>query len=187
MKEKHRFIRKFIPDRCVTSVFEIEYDRLYEEGKRFLLLDVDNTLISYEDRLPSNDLLDLRKLWEKIGFSIYLISNNNGRRIAAFAMAFEAEGFVGSAKKPLKIGFKKSLRQMNCVEKKEVVVIGDQLMTDVFGAKRMGLDCILVKPLMQKTEKWFTKINRCLERKVLNKMKDSFPESYREIIHLKRD
>jgi HAD superfamily phosphatase (TIGR01668 family) len=185
LKKKKSFYEKFIPTSCANTVFDIDYEALYRAGKRYILTDVDNTLISYQETLPDEATLSLRKELSRIGYSVYVISNNHGKRIANFAMAFDAYGYVSSAHKPLKFGFKRSLKQMGNPRKREVLVIGDQLMTDVFGARRMGLDVILVKPLKLKTEKWFTKINRKLENKVLRELKNINSQKYQEIMELK--
>jgi predicted HAD superfamily phosphohydrolase YqeG len=58
-------------------------------------------------------------------------------------------------------------------------------MTDVYGAKRSGLDIILVQPVKIKTEKWYTKVNRFLEKKVLNRIKNINHEMYEKIIAMK--
>jgi len=46
-------------------------------------------------------------------------------------------------------------------------LIGDQFMTDVLGGKRRGYRVIVVDAILRKTEKWFTRINRKLEERVL--------------------
>lgn len=174
-----------IPTSCANTVFDIDYETLYSKGKRYILTDVDNTLITYQETLPSEELLQLRKRLSQIGFEVHVISNNHGNRITNFALAFEAKSYVSSAHKPLKWGFKKSLKKMGYPKKSEVIVIGDQLMTDVFGATRVGLDVILVKPLKLKTEKWYTKMNRRLEQHALKGIKTINSEAYVEIMNLK--
>jgi len=185
MKEKNKFYRKFIPNQCANTIFDIDFDQLYENGKRYILTDVDNTLISYQESLPDEQTLTLRKQLASKGFFVYVISNNNGKRIAEFALAFDALGYVSWAHKPLKRGFKKSLKQMGKPDLSKVIAIGDQLMTDVFGANRMGIDVILVRPIKLKTEKWVTKLNRKMENKVLSKIKELDEDAYAKIINLK--
>jgi predicted HAD superfamily phosphohydrolase YqeG len=65
--------------------------------------------------------------------------------------------------------------------KNEIIAVGDQLMTDVLGGNRFGIDVILVKPLKKKSEKWYTKLNRFNERQVLNSLKRHYPEVYQKI------
>lgn len=51
----------------------------------------------------------------------------------------------------------------------EIACIGDQLLTDVFGANHLGLLSILVNPISN-TDLFVTKINRFFERKILKKL-----------------
>lgn len=48
-------------------------------------------------------------------------------------------------------------------------MIGDQLLTDIVCANKIGVTNILVKSISRKTERWYTRINRLREEKVLKK------------------
>ena len=61
------------------------------------------------------------------------------------------------------------------------MIIGDQLMTDIYCANRFHAYSILVNPLMKKTEKWYTKMNRKTEVKMLEKIKTKYPEKFNEL------
>lgn len=183
-KEAKMGYQNFIPNYVYRSVFDIDFKKLYDSGKKIILTDVDNTLISYEEFGPSEQLLLLNQELTKMGFTIYLISNNHAPRLEKFSEKFTNKGYIASARKPLKSGFKRAIRLINRPIS-EIIVIGDQLMTDVYGAKRSGLDIILVQPVKIKTEKWYTKINRFLEKKVLNRIKNINHEMYEKIIAMK--
>lgn len=77
--------------------------------------------------------------------------------------------FIFEARKPLTRAFQQALHDMK-LKKEEVVVIGDQLLTDVFGGNRIGLHTILVVPVAQ-TDGFFTRVNRNIERRILNVMR----------------
>ncbi|MFP4077797.1 MAG: YqeG family HAD IIIA-type phosphatase [Candidatus Izemoplasmataceae bacterium] len=176
----HHFLktRHFIPKCHVPKIEDADFDFFYKEGKRLLLIDIDNTLIPYDISLPDDALKAFFEDLKKRGFEIVLVSNNGRRRIKPFADALGLPA-VWHAKKPLKCGFKKALRlKVNRFEKHQVLVIGDQIMTDVFGAKRAGLDVCLVRPLKRKSEKWFTKLNRTIEKKMLAKIAKKYPDTY---------
>ena len=51
----------------------------------------------------------------------------------------------------------------------EVAIIGDQLVTDIYGGNRVGITTVLVNP-MSDIDMPFTKIHRYIERKEINKM-----------------
>jgi predicted HAD superfamily phosphohydrolase YqeG len=80
--------------------------------------------------------------------------------------------------KPLKIGFKKALSILSITDKSKVLVIGDQVMTDVLGSKRMGLKVHLVDAIKRNNEKWFTRLNRRFENRMLNQIKKKNGEAY---------
>ena len=82
-------------------------------------------------------------------------------------------------KKPLKFGFNKALKKAQS-NKSETVLIGDQLMTDVFGAHRFGITAILVKSVKRKSDRKITQMNRKIERFVLKKIKKRYPSLYEE-------
>ncbi len=171
-------IKKFIPTRHVPKIEDADFDFFYKEGKRLLLIDIDNTLIPYDKALPDDELYALFEELLQKGFEIVLVSNNGKKRIKPFAEALGLPA-VWHAKKPLKTGFKKALRiKLRRFEGNQVLVIGDQIMTDVYGARRTGLDVCLVHPLKPKTEKWFTKINRSMEQKILAKIAKKYPDTY---------
>ena len=56
------------------------------------------------------------------------------------------------------------------LQAEEVVVIGDQLLTDVLGGNRVGLHTILVVPVAQ-TDGLVTRFNRKIERRIMKNMK----------------
>ena len=52
----------------------------------------------------------------------------------------------------------------------EITAIGDQLLTDIYGANRVGITSILINPIGEQ-EKWCTKINRFFEGFVYRKLR----------------
>ncbi|MDD3999487.1 MAG: YqeG family HAD IIIA-type phosphatase [Bacilli bacterium] len=171
---------KFIPYDCYQDVFSINYNKLYESGKRIILMDIDNTLIPYDIKLPSLEIKAFIDSLKKIGFEIILISNNNKKRVQTFSEPLGLN-YINNALKPFGRGYRKAVKLVSPYTKKEIIAVGDQIMTDVLGANRHGVEVILVKPLKKQTEKWYTKVNRRQERKVLEKIKHYYPEEYRKI------
>ena len=65
-------------------------------------------------------------------------------------------------------------------EKDQVVMVGDQLMTDIRAAHRAGIRSILVKPLVQH-DSIKTQINRARERHVMRKITEKYgPITYKK-------
>ena len=162
--------KNIIPDDYVSSIFDIDYNKLYSNGKRLILTDLDNTLISYKATEPTDELYKWKSELEGMGFEIIIGSNSGKKRVKHFANMLGIK-YVNLSTKPLKRGFKKALKIASTKYKKEeVVVLGDQLLTDVYGAKRMKLSMVLVKAIDNKTERLVTKHNRKNEDKMLKKV-----------------
>ena len=173
--------KKFIPNEFHDSFFDIDFKKLYDDGLRLILSDLDNTLISYDDIKPTKRILDKFEELTKMGFEVIVISNNVPSRIDVFLEGLDYKG-VGNARKPFLFGLRKSLRLASKhYSHKETVIIGDQLMTDVYCANRFNSYSILVNPLARKTEKWFTKINRKIEVKMLEKIKRNYFDEYKKL------
>ena len=184
----HKFLKteKFIPNEFHDTFFDIDFNELYQKGYRVILTDLDNTLITYEEFVPTDKILNKLDSLRKIGFEIFIISNNHPPRIEKFLEGTDYLG-IGNARKPLISGIRRALK----LSKREyfldeIAIIGDQLMTDIYGANRYGAYSILVNPLKRKTEKWYTKLNRKIEVKMLEKIKKKNNEKYNELNLSKR-
>ncbi len=172
--------KRFYPDDYKKTIFDIDYAWLQSEGIRLLLLDVDNTLASYADSVLNEQVVALFRDVKQLGISVVLLSNNHSQRVRHFAEILQVP-HVPSSRKPCKAGFKRALRLFPDTPKEAVAVIGDQFMTDVLGAKRMGLYVIVVDAIDRSKERWYTRINRMMERHVLNMIKKKNPDLYNKL------
>lgn len=139
----------FFPDEYVVSTYVIPFEKLYEEGYRGLIFDIDNTLV------PHGAPADIRaiKLFNRlkgIGFDCCLLSNNQIERVEMFNRDVKVH-YICDAHKPSTKNYEKAMEIMK-TNKSNTIFIGDQLFTDVWGAKRTGLRNILVKPIHPKEE-----------------------------------
>ena len=82
-------LKRFYPDYRAASVYDIDFDRLYREGVRGLLFDIDNTLVPHGAPADSRAVGLFARLRE-IGFHTCLISNNQPPRIIPFAKAVQS-------------------------------------------------------------------------------------------------
>ncbi|QMS85622.1 YqeG family HAD IIIA-type phosphatase [Candidatus Xianfuyuplasma coldseepsis] len=171
---------RFIPNEFHHSFFDINFQLLYDKGFRYIITDLDNTLISYDESQPTETIKNTFIKLQEMGFTLVLLSNNHTERINTFCHELHVDGFA-NAKKPFRYGFQKALRSMDGATKDKTVIIGDQLMTDIWGANRFGSYSILVNPLKRKTEKWYTKMNRKLEAKMLQRIQHKHPSIYQSL------
>ena len=173
-------VKKYIPRICAETVYDIDYDKLYSEGKRFILFDLDNTLLPYDVAYADEKLKTFFVKLQDMGFKVIIFSNNSGKRVSIFCDDVNLE-YITSAKKPLKTGFKKAMKLINCRNKSEMIAVGDQLLTDILGANRFGIDCALVKTIKKSSQKWYTRLNRLSEKSVLKRVKKYDSLKYSEI------
>ena len=153
-------LEKFYPDRIENSTYEIDFNELYRSGKRGIIFDIDNTLVpdgANSDERSEKLFRDL----SDIGFKTCLISNNDEERVKRFNKNI-GTFYVFKAGKPSAKGYVEGMKKMG-TSKKQTIFIGDQLFTDVWGAKRLGMDNICVKPI-DKHEEIQIILKRKLER-----------------------
>ena len=154
---------RFFPDECVASTYVIPFEKLYEEGYRGVIFDIDNTLVPHG--APADERA--RKLFERlgqIGFATCLISNNQKPRVDMFNREIGTK-YICNAHKPSTKNYIRAMEIMG-TDRGTTLFVGDQLFTDVWGAKRAGIHNILVKPIHPKEEIQIV-LKRYLERVVL--------------------
>lgn len=154
---------RFFPDNTVESTYVINYERLYKQGYRGILFDIDNTLVEH-GRKANAEARALFDRLKEIGFECCLISNNKMKRVHGFNESIGVHT-VFNAHKPAKKGYYYAMELMN-TRPENTVFVGDQLFTDIFGAKRIGLKNYLVKPINKK-EEFQIVLKRILEKIVL--------------------
>jgi len=154
-----------IPSEFVRSVFHITPELLVEKGIKAIITDLDNTLVEWDRPDATPKLIEWFASIKAAGIQVTIVSNNNELRVKSFADPLGIP-FIFKARKPLGKAFLKALSIMS-VKREEVVVIGDQLLTDVFGGNRLKLHTILVIPVA-KSDGFVTKFNRIVERRIFS-------------------
>ncbi|MDI2588190.1 MULTISPECIES: YqeG family HAD IIIA-type phosphatase [unclassified Psychrobacillus] len=155
----------FIPSEFVRSIFHITPEFLKEKGVKAVITDLDNTLVEWDRPNATPKLIEWFTSMKAAGIQVTIVSNNNELRVKSFAEPLEIP-FISKARKPLGKAFKQAVNKMN-VNREEVVVIGDQLLTDVFGGNRQKLHTILVIPVAN-SDGFVTKFNRIVERRIFS-------------------
>ena len=156
-------LEKFYPDVYLDSTYAIDFKDWYDKGYRAVLFDIDNTLVPHgapADERAKKFFADLRTL----GMKYCLISNNQLPRVKPFADEVQAY-FIENAHKPSVKGYRLAMEKMG-TNTENTLFVGDQLFTDVYGARRAGLKSILVKPIHPKEEIQIV-LKRYLEKIVL--------------------
>ena len=160
-------MENFIPDIYQKNIYDIDYQKLKKQGIKCLLFDLDNTLVPVKESVPSENVKDLFMYLEK-NFKVIILSNSGKKRLIPFKEGLNVD-VAASAHTPSK---KKYLKIMNLYKFKEyeIAAIGDQLLTDIYGANRVGVTSILINPIGD-YEKIWTKVNRFIEKFIYRKLK----------------
>lgn len=135
-----------LPDRCCRTIFDLEPQALAQAGVRLLLADLDNTLVAYGVPTAPPEVRAWRQALADCGVTLFILSNN---RSATRAKVFAEDlgvPFLGHAGKPKPAAFHWAMAQQDCTPG-QTAMVGDQIFTDILGARRVGVTAILVEPI----------------------------------------
>ena len=136
---------KFVPDIYQKSIYTINYNKLKTSGIKCIIFDLDNTISPVT---MSNSTKRLKNLFFKLktmGFKCIILSNSGKKRVEPFKNELALDSGY-SSRKPNNKKYIKIMNSYNFVPN-EIAAVGDQLLTDVYGANKMGFTSILVNPL----------------------------------------
>ena len=139
-------------------------DFLIANGIRALILDIDNTLAPYEEPDPNERVLAWFSALKEAGIVAAFVSNNDFERVSRFNRKIGIPMYP-KGKKPLKKYMRRAIDSLG-VSPHETAIMGDQIFTDVWAGRNVGIRCIVVPPIKDKTD-FFTKFKRVLERPIL--------------------
>ena len=155
--------KNFYADAYFENITCVSPSYLKEKGIRGIILDIDNTLIGHDVPIPDEKVLSHLRLFESEGLKLCVVSNNSYDRVKNFSEKIGVSYFVHKALKPRAYGYDLASAEMG-LPKSEIAAIGDQIFTDVWGAKRAGCFAILTKPLHKGGEGFFIAVKRILEK-----------------------
>ena len=159
--------KSFYPDCYMNSTYEIDFDAYYEKGYRGIIFDIDNTLVPHGAPADERSKALFAHLKE-LGYKVVLLSNNKEPRVKMFNDVVKVS-YIFKAGKPLVKNYWKAMEMMG-PNKDNTIFVGDQLFTDVWGAKRTGIHNVLVQPIDKKEEIQIV-LKRYLEKIVLKSYK----------------
>jgi len=170
IKGKRRLnVEKFKPTYMISSVEKIPFVLLERDNIKGLIFDVDNTIAAMGKGITEGSYKWIKEAKE-LGYKICILSNSiNIKKVRKIMTDLDVLGLC-FAKKPNTNGFEMALNLLD-LKKDEVVMVGDQIFTDVLGANKFGIKSILVNPISKK-EGIFTLVKRPFEKIVLNKLKE---------------
>ena len=153
----------FKPKIYQKNIFDINYKDLKEQGIKCLIYDLDNTLglISHKS-CPEETKQLINKL--KKDFIVVISSNNTKKRLKPYLEELGIDGVAWSMKPSIRglIRIKAKYK----LKKKEMCIIGDQIVTDILAGNRYHIKTVLVDPLGEKDLK-ITGLNRKIETRIV--------------------
>lgn len=156
-------VERFRADHHAEALPDVSLDRLAALGIRGIVVDLDNTVCAYRQPELAPGVAEWVAAARARGFALVLVSNNFSERVASVGAKLGIP-VVPNALKPLPFAFLRALALLR-TPRRATVVIGDQLFTDVLGAKVLGLHTVLTKPLVA-VDFPLTRVLRFLERTI---------------------
>lgn len=153
----------FRPTWMLESIYDLTPKEIREHDIQLILTDLDNTLIAWNNPNGTPQLREWLALMDEAQIPVVVVTNNSAKR-AARALKELQLPFISRALKPLNRGINIAKKEYR-VNSSQIVLVGDQLLTDVAAANNARIKSILVKPLVN-TDAWNTKVNRAVEKSV---------------------
>ena len=151
----------FRPKYTIDTIYHLDTDKLQEMDVKAVFSDLDNTLLAWNKFETAKEMDKLNQRLAKAGIRLVVISNNNAERVGKVLDPYHIS-FVAKARKPLPFAITKERERLG-LKKTQVMMVGDQLITDMQAGNLAGVQTVLVKPLVE-TDKWNTRINRFFEK-----------------------
>ena len=140
----------FYPSKMEESSYVIPYENWKKMGIQGIVYDIDNTLVPHG--APADErAIRLFEHLRGLGLKTCLLSNNKEPRVKSFAQQVKCP-YIYKGGKPGAKGYKKAMETMG-TDVKNTLFVGDQLFTDIWGANRLGIQTVLVRPINPKEEK----------------------------------
>lgn len=136
--------KKIKPDlnlKDIKDLTETEIDKLKQLGIDGIILDVDNTIRRNMQQIPNCNKEWIEVLKSKM--KVIVVSNGKDEKIEEYFRQNQIE-YIGFARKPLKTNFLKACEKIQ-LDPKRVLVIGDSVISDIYGGKRNNMKTALVK------------------------------------------
>ena len=162
------FEKTLMPDEMYDRFDLVTPEHLKSLGIKYIFSDIDNTLATYDDPTPPENVLNWIKLMNENGIKIAFVSNNKEERVSLFNREL---GFVAYSKahKPLTGKLKQAMRDFGATRENSLL-LGDQLLTDCAAGNRAGMYVIIVPPIKDVLTPFF-KFKRKLEIPYIEKFK----------------
>ena len=156
-------MKRFRPDYYCKSIFDIPISFYKKLNIKYIFSDLDNTLDKYDILIPSKRVMELKTKLLEAGIVLCITSNNRAERKDIYCKRLGVRG-IFSCRKPGKKKILSFIEMLN-IKKEEVIIVGDQILTDVGCGKSADIKVCLTDPITDK-DQWTTKFNRLIDRPI---------------------
>lgn len=152
----------FLPDLYVKSLAYVDFTMLYKQGIRLALLDIDNTLSKHGSIVGGDYAKEQIERVRNAGIECMIISNARSKRAQTFADSIGID-LIPKARKPSRRGIRTAMQRHPELERTQITVIGDQILTDILAGNRAKVFTILLDPISDE-ESFQVRLKRPFER-----------------------
>ena len=131
-----------LPTIIVDALTDLTPQMLADRGVELLMLDFDNTIVPYTTNKPTDAMAQWLKMMASSKIGICVVSNSKNDRVKLFCEKYGID-CITRAKKPFSTGICRCLNRYG-IAAEHCALAGDQIFTDVLGARSCGLQAILV-------------------------------------------
>lgn len=161
-------MKKYIPYAYSESLFEINPDFFKKIGIKYVICDLDNTLDSHKQQIPSERTQKYLELLKNNNLIPVVISNNSKKRVDTYCESLNLL-YISRAGKPFTKNTRKFLEDNN-INRDECIMVGDQLMTDIKCANKIGIKSILTENVVN-SDQLVTKRNKLFDKPKRNRLR----------------
>lgn len=162
------FEKYLMPDLMLSRFSDLTPETVKGFNAKVILSDIDNTLVTYDDPVPTKEVLEWLKNMNDNGITVAFVSNNSAERVDKFCENTDIV-HVSDAGKPKTKSLKAACKMLG-VNKSEAMLFGDQLLTDCWAGKSFGIPAVIVPPIKDKLNLFF-RFKRFIEKPYVKKYK----------------
>lgn len=147
MKTSFSYLNYLRPNLYLKSIQDINIYALKRSGIKYVFCDLDNTLVPHFTKLPNSLSINFINELRQNDIKVIICSNNSKKRVEQFCNHVNVDDFIYNCQKPFAHKIKKIMKKYD-IHPEDALVIGDQFITDVWVANRLGFKSILVLPII---------------------------------------
>ena len=155
-------MKYFKPDMEIHHFTDLTSDWLRTNNVKIIFSDLDSTLTIHDRQHDDHELEEWIKMLKENDIILAIVSNNSQGRVDRFVQPLGIIGF-GMCNKPATSKIKKEMKKINATTETSIF-LGDQLFTDIWCGKRLGMRTVLVTPIGEEHEPWNIRLKRFFER-----------------------